>query len=202
MPEVLCEHYTSLSSGLLTWFDLLTAGSVLQHWTLNKVIETALLSLLLLPGTHLWLGLTASVRLLLQSQRFSLCLTVSRSQPWEVKHPWVPEENSGSSNSTAPFWPRNLQTQLSSTSHLASSLLGWFQKPESASEVSPGQLWCLQQILSKKIRRKKIKKIYISDVIFIRGIHFAVGRDDGAEPLQLIKGLLWLCRKLALIWSS
>lgn len=169
MPEVLCEHYTSLSSGLLTWFDLHTAGSVLQHWTLNKVIETALLSLLLLPGIHLWLGLTASVRLLLQSQRFSSCLTVSRSQPWEVKHPWVPEEKSGSSNSTAPSWPRNLQTQLSSTSHQASSLLGWFQKPESASQVSPGQLWCLQQILSKKIRRKEKKKKKKSLMWFLPG---------------------------------
>lgn len=61
------------------------------------------------------------------------------------------------------------------------SVPGWFQKPESASEASPGQPSCLQQILSKKIRRKE--KQNRSDVIFTRGTHFAVGRGR-TVPLQ------------------
>lgn len=163
MPEV-CVNITHPWVWFVTCFHLHAVGSVLQHCTLNKFAETALLSLLLLPGMHLWLDLTASVRLLLcahsTSQRFSSCLALPPGLSTD-SHPWVPKGKSGSSNSTAPSWPRNPQTQLTSTSHQASSALGWFQKPESASEVSPGQLSCLQQILSKKIRRKEKNRIYL-----------------------------------------
>lgn len=82
MPGV-CVNTTHHWVRFFTCFDSHTVGSVLQHWTLNKLTETAFLSLFLLPGMHLWLGLTARVRLLLHadssSQRSppaSLCLQV------------------------------------------------------------------------------------------------------------------------------